>query len=109
MHGLVIGVISPMMTEAFMKSLISISWYKGGQYAHYKQCKLPKKAHQLNGSKRPTILWHMKHCSNAVIDLNSMTCKLLEWNKIKSYNKNKIMISNGDIILDHHIKTHDVG
>ena len=53
-------------------------------------------------------LWPVKYCTKAGANLDSLTSELLEENKVKSDHKknNMVQFSNGNIILDHHIKTH---
>ena len=64
---------------------------------------------QVNGSERPHILWPVKYSAKDGANLNFLTCKLLQGNRIKSDHKNNIMTQsfNGEIILDHGMNTHD--
>ena len=54
-------------------------------------------------------LWPMKYCAKADANLCSLTCKLLQGNKIKSNHKSSIVVQSfeGNIAIDHSIKTHD--
>ena len=51
----------------------------------------------------------MKFCPKAGVNLFFLTCKLSKRKKISSDNQNNIMVksTDGDIILDCQIKTHD--
>ena len=71
--------------------------------------KLCISVHQLNGTEWIHIVWPMKFCSKVGANLFSLACKHFQGNKIKSDHKNNIMVhfSEGNIILDHCLKTHD--
>ena len=74
-----------------------------------KKRKLSMKVHQVDGSGWVQILWPVKYFINVDANLNSLTCKLLQENEIKSDHRNNIMVqfSNGGIILDCWIKICD--
>ena len=67
-----------------------------------KKGKLRVTVHQVNGEEQV-------HSPLAGVNLFSLTCKLLQRNKISSNKTNNIIVStpSGDIILDCQIKTHD--
>ena len=67
------------------------------------------KVHQVDGTECVHILWPMNYCAKAGANLCSLTCKLLQWNKMKRNYKNNITLqsSEGNIILDCHIEAHD--
>ena len=64
---------------------------------------------QVNGAEQVHTSWPVKFCPTAGVNLFSLTCKLLQGNKISSDQLNNIMINtpSGDIVLDHQIKTRD--
>ena len=64
---------------------------------------------QVNGQEQVHTLWPVKFCPLAGANLFSLTCKLLQGNKILSNNANNIVVITliGNIVLDHRIKTHD--
>ena len=74
-----------------------------------KKGKLQVKVQQVNRAEQVHTLWPVKLCPNAGANLFSLTCKLLQGNKISSDHLNNMMINtpNGDIILDCQIKTHN--
>ena len=64
---------------------------------------------QVNGNEKVHTLWLVKFYPKAGANLFSLTCKLLQGNKILSYYLINIVINtpNGNIILDRQIKTRD--
>ena len=66
-----------------------------------KKCKLQVKVCQVNGTERIHTLWPVKFCPKAGANLLSLTCKLLQGNKIASDHQNSIMVNTptGNIIL----------
>ena len=67
-----------------------------------KKGKLQVKVRQVNGTEQVHTLWPAKFCPNAGANLFSLTCKLLQGNKIASDHENNIVVNTpkGDIILD---------
>ena len=74
-----------------------------------KKGKLQVTVRQVNGDEQVHTLWPVKFCPLAGANLFSLMCKLSQGNKISSNASNNIVINtrNGDIILDHQIKTND--
>ena len=74
-----------------------------------KKGKLWVKVYQVNGIVWVHILWLMKFCPKVGANLFSLTCELLQGNRIASDHHNNIVVNtlNGDIILDCQIKSHD--
>ena len=64
---------------------------------------------QVNGEEHVQTLCPLKFCPLAGMNLFSLTCKLLQRNKISSDETNNIIVNtpSGNIILDHQSKTHD--
>ena len=74
-----------------------------------KKKKLHINVHQVGGIEQIHTLLPVTLCIKAGANLFSLTCKFLKGNKIKSDHKNKIVVhtSEGNLILDCCIKTHD--
>ena len=74
-----------------------------------KKGKLHINIHQVDNTEWVHTLWPMKFCPKAGVSLFSLTCKLLQGNKITSDHRNSIVVksSKGNIILDHPTETHD--
>ena len=67
------------------------------------------KVKQVDRSKKMYILWPVKYCTKAGMNLFSLTCELLQDIKMWNDHKNNIIVetTSGDITLDCQIKTHD--
>ena len=72
-------------------------------YACNKKGKLQVRVYQVDGTEWIHVLWPMKFCPKALANLFSLTCKLLQRNRIPSDHGNDIVVNN--IILDYQIKT----
>ena len=74
-----------------------------------KKRKLQVKVHQVNGTKGVHTLWSVKFFPKAGVNLFSLSCKLLQEDKIASDQQNIIVVNTpiSDIILDHQIKTNN--
>ena len=74
-----------------------------------KKGKLRVTVRQVNGQEQVHTLWPVKFCPTAGANLFLLMCELLQGHKISSDNANNIVVitPNGDIILDHQIKTCD--
>ena len=72
-----------------------------------KKGKLWVKICQVDGTEQTHTLWPVKFCPKAGANLFSLTCKLLQGNKIASDHENYIMVNTptSDIILDCLVKT----
>ena len=74
-----------------------------------KKGKLCVKLCQVNVTKQVQILWPLKFCPKAGVNLFFLTYKISKGNRITSDQHNNIVdnTSNGNIILDPWVKTHD--
>ena len=81
-----------------------------GNMSATKKGKLHMKVCQVDGSEWVYIVWPVKYCVKEGANLYSLTCNFLWRKRIKNNHKNNIMVqsSEGNIVLDFHIKTHDV-
>ena len=67
-----------------------------------KMGKLQVKVLQVNGTEWIHTIWPVKFCPKAGANLFSLTCKLLQENKIASVHQNNILVNTltGNTILD---------
>ena len=72
-----------------------------------KKGKLHIKVNHVDSGEKLHVLWPMKYCTKAGVNLLSLTCKLLGGSKISSDCKNIIVIqsTSGKIVLDCQVKT----
>ena len=102
-------ITSWMMITVYLMLLTSTSQFKGYRnMPATRKDKLCLNVWQVDGTEQVHILWPMKFCPKAGVNLFSLTCELLQGTKISSDQWNNIMVkfTDGNIILDCWIKTH---
>ena len=89
------------INESLQGSSVSMTATKKGKFCI--------KVHKVGSTEWVYVLWPIKYCAKAGANLYSLTCKLLQRNKIKNDPKDNIMVHSSEcnIILDHCIKTHN--
>ena len=80
-----------------------------GSMPAIKKGKLYINIQQVDGTEQVHPLWSIKFCPKAGVNLFFLMCELLQGNKIISDHQNNIVAksSEGDILLECCIKTHD--
>ena len=71
-------------------------------------CKLQKNT-SVDGTEWVYTIWPMRLCPKAGVNLFSLTCELLQGKILSSDHQNNIVVkcTDGDIIIDCQIKSHD--